>query len=342
MQESPLAPIKIVGSRGAGKTTLLNCAAEMAEARNIQVVRLSHMKDLPIAQAYRHLFDEMLRHDEGELVFTEDPNRSLDLSFISNDAIYELFFIYRSILRAIVARKPVLFLLDDAMHCDNTMLELIMRESNLMLNSQLPLSIMMTGTPVLTQLLFRLDNQFHQRTEDININELSDAAVREALAKPLKQRKIKIIDNALDLLASRTDNHPYFVQAAGRAVWDVLERTSGSKVDLTVVKKAEPAMNKTRKTIYHKVYEDLQDLGLANYANQAIAIVEEADQPLTPAQVIKRLAASNQDMDEQNAKEIFDLLRDKDLIWLAGKRRVYPSIPSFFTYFKQEYATDQQ
>ena len=342
LQESPLSPIKIVGPRGVGKTTLLSCAREMAEAYKIQVVRLDHLKDGASGSAFDSLIAEMMPEGKFDHAFAAELKLPPDIAKVKYSARPKQSKHYVTILKALMSKKPVLFLMDEVMHYDEALLGMILQKNQRLLSEKWALAMIVAGTPALNQHLRKVNATFINRTDDIDINDLSDAAVREALVKPLKQRKIKVTDGALDLLASWTDNYPYFVQAAGRAVWDVLEGASGSKVDLTVVKKAEPAMNKTRKTIYHKVYEDLQDLGLANYANQAIAIVEEADQPLTPAQVIKRLAASNQDMDEQNAKEIFDLLRNKDLIWLAGKRRVYPSIPSFFTYFKQEYATDQQ
>ncbi len=319
LERSPLAPIKIVGPRGVGKTTLLGVAGVEAQQLGIHVVNIARLRNLdPDSDIINGLLDGMHLRERVPLWL---------------GGLARLTF--TRILRARLRRHPVLLSLDEAMHYDVAPLGDLLQACQQMIMQKRPLAVMMAGTPALDERLNETKATFIHRCQQMYINQLSDEAVRDALRKPLLDNGVKqVSDDALDLMASWTDNYPYFVQLAGEAVWEAMSDDGRKEIDLALAQSAEAAMQDRRQDYYHGVYVKIGKTGALAYASQVVAIVEAADPPLISEQVITELAAANDGMSEERAREVFNLLLDNSLIWFMKEGKVGAAIPSFFQYVK--------
>ena len=340
LERSPLTPIKIVGPRGVGKTTLLHLAGAEARRLGIHVVKnvqLTHLE--PNSEIISGLLDGMDIREHASLwlgSFFEGRAAIGPASVSAKRKYYEKQTLTR-VLRARLRRRPVLLLLDEAMHYKVAILGDLLQTCQLMIGEKHPLAVMMAGTPALDGKLDQADASFINRCQSMYIHQLSDEAVRDALRKPLLDNGVKVADEALDLMASWTDNYPYFVQLAGREVWKAMRKAKRNEVDLALAQDGEAAMHKERQIYYHSVYEKIANADALANASQVVAIVEAADSPLTPEEVMDELAVANDGMSEEKAREIFNLLLDNSLVWLWEDGMVRAAIPSFFQYFKARY-----
>ena len=334
LEESPPRPIKIVGPRGAGKTSLLGLAEAEARRQGIHVVDSAVMLHLdPSSEIISGLLEGMDLRERSLLWLSGFYELGLSI-FTARRKHYEQQTIKR-VLRARLRRHPVLLSLDEAMHYDAKSFGRLLQACQQMIKQKRPLAVMMAGTPALDGRLHQIDATFINRCQSMYIHQLSDEAVRDALRKPLLDRGVApVADEALDLMASWTDNYPYFVQLAGRVVWRAMRKAKLNEVNLDLAQGAEAAMQKERQTYYHGVYEKIADADALDYASQVVAIVEASDLPFTSEKVIAKLVGANDGMSTKKARKIFNLLLDNSLIWFTDDAKVQPAIPSFFQYFK--------
>lgn len=339
LQEAPLAPIKIVGPRGVGKTTLLAYANKEARRRKIHVVRCSFLKDYKGFDGFDALIDKML----GGFEVTGDVSARVGVKYaeIKASAHVERRNTYNRVLKELLAKKPVLFLLDEAIHYDQGLLALLLQENQDLLSEDWPLATIMAGTPGLDSFLSGVDPTFINRSHKMSIHLLSDEAVREALGKPFADNGCQITDDALELMASWTDNYPYFIQIAGKAVWKAMIDAKRADVDKSLAQAAEPAMQKRRDIYYSSLYLDITEAKLLGYANHMVVIVENAKKPLVVQQACRRLEQAA-GIDADSSYEICKQMQDLNLLWVATDRRVEAAIPSFLSYFKKAYAEDMK
>ena len=288
------------------------------------------MADVEPGYAYRTLVERMLGDDEIEKTISRGLNKIVKAERSTRIKKRET---YVKILEALLRKKPVLLLLDEAVHYDEKLLAMVLQENQQFISKKSPLAMIIAGTPALDRHLGKLDATFINRTKDIYINQLSDEAAREALREPFKKRKVKVDEKALDLMASWTNNYPYFIQTAGSTVWEAMEEAGSSGVDLLLTQEAEPAMQQERDSYYDKVYENIDQAELLDQAAQMVNIIESADKALVKEQVRQRLG-EEANLDDRQAREVFDKLLDLGLIWLLGGK-VAPALPSFFSYIKR-------
>ena len=327
-----MSPIKIVGPRGVGKTTLLACAEEMAQEKKVHVIRCAHMKDIEPGDAYRTLIGRMLGDDTIEKTISADLRKYAEAD---PDTHGQRCVMYVKILKALLRERPVLFLLDEAIHYDEKLLGMMLQENQQLISDKFPLAMIIAGTPALDNHLHKVNRTFINGTEDIYINQLSDEAVREALREPFKKRKVKVDKKALDLMASWTNNYPYFIQIAGDTVWEAMEESDSSGVDLLLTQEAEPVMKQERDDYYHKVYENIDQAKLLDQAEQMVDIIESADKELLMEDA-RQMLGEAANLNNSQAREVFNKLLDLDLIWLLEDDMVVPALPSFFDYIKEQ------
>ncbi len=333
LEDSPPRPIKIVGPRGAGKTTLLGLAEAEARRQGIHVVDSARLPNLdPSSRIISGLLEGMDLRERSLLWLSGFYQFGLSIFSVQRKH-YEQQTLER-VLQARLRRHPVLLSLDEVMHYDVKSLGILLQECQRMIKQKWPLAVIMAGTPALNVRLKQVDATFINRCESMYIHQISDEAVRDALRKPLLDNGVKVADEALDLMASWTDNYPYFVQLAGRVVWQAMRKAERKEVDLALAQQAEAAMQEERQGYYHDVYEDIAGADALAYASQVVAFVEAADTPLSPEEVRAELAAANDGMSVEKAKEVFNLLLDNSLIWFTNDAKIQAAIPSFFQYFK--------
>ena len=330
-------PLKIVGPRGAGKTALLGWAKSVVDPKEVDVVSLD---DLPNA-ASEETFSEFL----GQLANIP----GLDLKKHGETQAYKYLQMvlnwrpgqppvrgFRQILQERLRIRPLLLLLDEVMHYDADMLGQLLRHGQTLMRDRWPLAIVLAGTPALEAHLDDVDATFIHRAEDIYINRLKPEATREALSKPFADRGVKVSDEALELMASWTDDYPFFIQTVGSEVWKAKEKVKQTEVDLALVQSVAQIVQDKRNPLYNKIYRIIDNADLLEHAMKAVAAIEAETQSLDPRQV-RTCMAEGTGLEHKGVLEIYNQLLDAGLFWEREDGGVRAAIPSFFTYFKKRY-----
>ena len=340
LERSPMTPIKIIGPRGAGKSALLDWTEQEAEKQGIFAIRCDQLKK---GEGLANLIIPMIDKYRTDKVFFENLGIP-DLVSYKDSSQGDITRLYHLILQAVLERAPVALLLDETMYYDPDSLVTVLHESQDMISRSLPFTLIFTGTPYLDACLSKLEVGFINRAAELLIKQISDEAVCEALREPFNKRGFKVADDALELMASWTENYPHFIQLAGGAVWDAMRAAELSEVDLGLVKKAKEVMHKRRNDFYYEAYNAIWRDELLSHARLVVDLVEQAPEQLAPEQVEQTLeerSAKRHGEEKVDYKQVLDLLQDHGLVWITDNRRVQAAIPSFFTYLKSKYKLNE-
>ena len=329
-------PLKIVGPRGVGKTALLAWARREARPLKADVVRLAFLPDAKAKDVLAGFMRELaaipgfnFKRVEAQVYKYFQMVMNLKFRQPSMEDFGE-------VLAARLRFRPLLLLLDEVMHYDPKMMSQVLQQSQNLASDGWPLAIVLAGTPALEAHLDDVDATFIDRAKDIYINRLKPAATREALSKPFADRGVKVSDKALKLMLSWTDGYPFFIQAVGSEVWKAKEKQGRTEVDVALVQSVEQAVHSERVGLYKKIYRRIRKAELLEQARKVVAVIEDEPNPLKPEQVIAFLA-EDANLNYKDALKIYNQLLDAGLFWELNDDRVWPAIPSFFTYFKEEY-----
>ena len=240
---------------------------------------------------------------------------------------------YPIMLEEKVREKPVLLLLDEAMHYDAHLLGTLLQETQRLLYEKLPLAVIIAGTPMLDDLLMICQASFIDRAVSCSIHHLSDEEVREALREPFTQCGVQVSEDALELLATWTDNYPYFVQLAGSKAWNAMEKAGSFELSVEMAQQAAPAMQEAREAHYQLMFAKIEKANLLDQASHVITLIEAADQPLYPEHLRHQLAEAAS-LEKEDCRVVFAQLLDWGLVWVTRRDKVIAGIPSFFSFFK--------
>ncbi len=329
-------PLNIIGPRGAGKTALLTWAEREIEPTKADVVRLA---DPPDGDS-----------EKGPSIFLRKLADIPGFDWKQAEAQVSKYFHlarnwqpgqppledFEKVLQERLRLRPLLMLMDEVMHFDPKMLKTILQQSQVLMDREWPLALVLAGTPALEAHLDDVDATFIFRAGDIHINRLEPEATREALSKPFADRGVKVSDEALKLMLSWTDDYPFSIQAVGSEVWKAKEKQGRTEVDVALVQSTAQAVHSERGGLYKKIYRRIKNADLLEQAHKAVAFIEADPEPPKPEQVIDYLEEDTS-LEFKDALGIYNQLLDASLFWEFNDDRVYPAIPSFFNYFKKEY-----
>ena len=329
-------PLKIVGPRGVGKTTLLAWAKREAKHWDADVVRLAYVPKRSTKDVLSGLLHKVANiPDFGKHKAQAHAYKLLQtaLKWKTGQPPLQDF---EEILEARLRFRPLMLIMDEVMHYDSEMMSQILQQSQNLASDGWPLAIVLAGTPALEVHLDDVDATFIDRAEDIYINRLDSDATREALSKPFADRGVKVSDKALKLMLSWTDDYPFFIQAVGSEVWNAKEKQGRTEVDLALVQSVAQIVQDKLDGLYKKIYRRIRKAHLLEHASKSVAFIEADPEPPKPEQVIDYLEEGTS-LKFEDALEIYNQLLDAGLFWELNDDRVWPAIPSFFTYFKKEY-----
>ena len=329
-------PLKIVGPRGAGKTTLLTWAEEEFKPLEADVVSLAFVPK----RSTKDVFSGLLHKIATIPDFNKHKAQAQAYKLLQRALKWKTgepsLQDFEDVLAARLKFRPLLLLLDEVMHYDAEMLSQILQQSQALARKRWPLALVLAGTPALEVHLDDVDATFIDRAKDIYINRLDPDATREALSKPFAARGVKVSGEALKLMLSWTDDYPFFIQAVGSEVWDAKEKQGRTEVDVALVQSVEQAVHSERVGLYKKIYRRIRNASLLEHASKSVAFIDADPEPPKPEQVIAYLEEGTS-LKFEEALEIYNQLLDAGLFWELNDDRVYPAIPSFFNYFKEEY-----
>ena len=327
-------PMKIVGPRGMGKMALLDWARREAESMDADFVRLSHEPNADSEDVFSALLSKLADIpglDRKQIPDWESDYLQWALDWRPGKPALE----FKRILAIRLRFRPLMLVLDDVIHYDLDMLDLVLNQYQLLASSGWPLALVLVGTPALDSSLIKAKAGFIHRSNNIHINGLDPAATRDALIKPFADRGVKVSDEALELMVSWTDDYPFFIQVVGSKVWDA--KKGAAEVDVDLVRSVEQAVHDRRNLFYASIYSMIDDNDkLLECAMKAVEAIEAAPKPLGPRQVRTRIAEGT-GLSSKEARNAFNQLLDIGLFWVLSDRRVQAAIPSFFNYFKKIY-----
>ena len=327
----PLAPIKIVGPRGVGKTILLHEARKKANELGIHVLHVTRLdsfleesllEGLASASVYDKFIDQLI-HNNNESAESAESYFSKERGFFVKH------------LRKKMKQKPVLLLLDEAMHYEGSVFESLLKLCQKLMIEDEPLAVIMAGTPPLDPFLAQLNVGFIDRSAIVRINLLSDEDTRDALAKPFAMQDLKIAPAAIDYMAALADNYPFFIQIVGSQVWKIMLKAGKRQVSLALAKKAQAEIEKRLDDYYHRLHSEIFRALLMQHALRIIEIIDMNDGKARDEVILSGLADKPMGEYGKEQIEIFEQLVDLGFIWKRDGL-MEAGHPTFFNYCEQK------
>jgi len=240
--------IMLVGLRGVGKTVLLDQMMKDAEEIEVICIRLEapENKSLPalLAPQLRLGLLKLSRIDNArdmavrglralagfasKLKFTyNDIEVGIDYDTEpgladNGDLEGDLSMLLEQVgLAAKAADKVVALFIDELQYVEEDQLAALISALHRCAQLQLPITLIGAGLP---QLRGRMGaaKSYSERLFDFPlIGPLEDADAALAIAKPAHDEGVEIMPDAVNMIVSRTQGYPYFLQEWGKHTWDI-------------------------------------------------------------------------------------------------------------------------
>lgn len=332
LSESPLFPLKIVGPRGVGKTTLLVKAGERAEQLGVYVVQEASFNSLTMTNKLLLGLAEKKKAAKDLQKRINQLGSDSDSGSLKQPELRAL--ILEEALLAHLHIQPMVLLLDEVMHYELKELEILLRTCQKLISDNYPLALIMAGTPQLEQHLEQVEASFLERIINIYINNLSDAATQEALAKPFELRGARLSIPALHHMAKLTDNYPFFIQIVGREVWKAMRAAGKREAGLAEVRGAKKEIDRDITSFHQLVYAKVCNTGLLGPAYRVMKFLTKNDGKIPRLEILSVLTGKKMKVYGQEQIDIFNQLVDRGLIW-GTEGKFSAGMPSFFHYCKK-------
>jgi hypothetical protein len=251
--------ILMVGLRGVGKTVLLDRMREDAEAAGIQtlrieapedrslpamlapqlrqgLLRLSHnekAKDLA-QRALRGLagFAKALKlkYQDIEVGLDFDPEPGLaDNGDLEHD-LQALFETVGAAARA--AGTALVIFIDELQYVQEEELAALITSLHRSAQRRLPVMLVGAGLPQLRGRMGRAKSYAERLFDFPEIGPLKPDAARIAITKPTADNGVTVNADALELIVTKTQCYPYFLQEWGKHAWDTAPASPISRQDV--------------------------------------------------------------------------------------------------------------
>jgi DNA polymerase III delta prime subunit len=204
----------------------------------------------------------------------------------------------------------------------------------------LPLMVVGAGLPHLPAVLSASKSYSERLFHYARIDRLDRAAAANALRIPAREENADFTDDALEALYVSTGGYPYFIQAHGKAAWDLAPRSPITAADVAV---AEPEANNElavgffgsryeratpAERDYLRAMAQLDDPAASDIATPEV----EAAPVVTTAQVAGVLSRS-----AQSVSPARDALIKKGLIYSAERGQIAFTVPHFGRYLRTQH-----
>lgn len=234
----------LLGLRGVGKTVLLVKIQEIAEEeghltalieapeerRLVTLVvpklrqllyKLSGVEKARIV-ANRALgalrsFASVFKVSYGDFEFGVEADPGVTASGDLETDLTELFILIAQAAK--VAEKPVTVLIDEVQYLGTEDLSALIVALHRTAQRALPLIVFGAGLPQLAALSGEAKSYAERLFDFPVVGALDDKAARRAIREPIRDAKAEIEDAALDLIVTRTEGYPYFLQEWGAHSW---------------------------------------------------------------------------------------------------------------------------
>ena len=193
-----------------------------------------------------------------------------------------------------------------------------------------PLIVVGAGLPHLPAVLSASKSYSERLFRYARIDRLDRPAADAALVLPAREEGVEFEPDALDAMQAATGGYPYFVQAYGKAVWDVARRSPITAADVQVA--APEAEVELAVGFFGSRYERATPAEreyLRAMAEATDRISDDDDVPTAAvAEALGRPA--------QSLSPARDALLKKGLVYSAQRGRIAFTVPHFGRYLRQQ------
>lgn len=330
--------IVLYGPRGNGKTSLLRVVEQRrnsfcqdrsgVEQINVVVTNPTQIKQLGLHSVLcgRRLLDQVThrrRHQAGtKSIFGGEGERSS--TFTSNQTIYEAFM-------SVLPMTPILLCIDEAHTSDTESMDSIVSAFQTVAGANLPIGLVLSGTPQLPAFLDSLSASFVGRSKYIRLERLDNRSTELALRRPLEDSGFHIDnDQAFREVLDETQNYPYFVQLYGRLFWDNLADTDSTRIDQDVIMAVREQFMDERDTMYQGRFREIQKADLVDAA-EVIADMFMHQESVLHSNDME--SALRERLNIVDARDTISALQGLGYVWQTASVELYePGIPSLMSY----------
>ncbi len=191
-----------------------------------------------------------------------------------------------------------------------------------------PVLVVGAGLPHLPVALASAKSYAERLFRYVSVDRLAPEDCRRALTVPAGEEGVGFTEAALDALQDLTDGYPYFVQAYGKATWDV---ASASPIDAADVRTAAPdAEAELALGFFGARYERATPAERAYMTAMADLGAGSGDVPLGTADIARHLGRRPQSLSPAR-----DGLIKKGLVYAAERGSVAFTVPHFGQFLRE-------
>jgi hypothetical protein len=343
----------VTGLRGVGKTVLLTRFGELAReggwvtvdaeiTKNAdfgdRLVNLTRRALLQLAprdrwkkrarRAARVLrsFQLTLRSDGSVTAgFDVDPAEGLADSGILDEDLTDVFVALGEAAQE--QGSGVVFLIDEVQFLDAPEFEALIAAIHKTVQRQLPITLVGAGLPQLPRLAGEAKSYAERLFKFPAIGRLTDDQARAALAEPARQLGLEFEADALRAVVEFTQGYPYFLQEYGNALWNQVDESPVTAVDVELVRGAVEA--KLDGGFFRVRIERTSELE-QNYLR---AMAELGPEPQAAKDVAALLGRTSQQVGPIRARLI-----EKGLLYTPGRGLAGFTVPQFDRFMRRTYA----
>ena len=362
----PERSVVLTGLRGVGKTVLLNALRSAAVRADWGTGKLEARPDQrlrrPLAAALHMAIRELGHPDSDEVLGTvkafatrgagaasgsktplrERWNPGIDVPATagradSGDMEIDLVELFTDVggLAADLGRGVAVFV-DEMQDLGSEDVSALCAACHEISQNRLPVIVVGAGLPHLPTVLSASKSYSERLFRYTRIDRLDRAAADRALTSPAREERVEFTPGALTEMYAVTAGYPYFVQAYGKAVWDV---ASGSPITLDDVRVAAPeAEAELGVGFFGSRYERATPAEreyLQAMAEAAVAGSDGGDVAPGEAESVATAAvASHLDRKPQSLSPARDALLKKGLIYSGERGRIAFTVPHFGRYLR--------
>jgi hypothetical protein len=254
--------ILLLGLRGTGKTVLLNEIGRNAESENLLVSRVESPEGESLARLLYPEMRKVMRSLSGVESAKQLATRGLKglrnfasvfkIEFAglgiaveaddepgladSGDIQYDLPDLFLIIGRAAqAAKRGWLLLIDEVQYLSDSDLAALIVAMHRMAQEGLPVILVGAGLPQLARLAGEAKSYAERLFQYPAVGALDRGSAAQAVEKPILEEGATIAPEALDMIVTRTQGYPFFLQEWGSVVWN---HADGPKITVADVEQS--------------------------------------------------------------------------------------------------------
>ncbi|MGL5851886.1 MAG: ATP-binding protein, partial [Phycicoccus sp.] len=201
--------------------------------------------------------------------------------------------------------------------------------------ARLPLIVVGAGLPHLPAVLSASKSYSERLFRYARIDRLDRVAADAALSRPAEEEDAEFTDDALVAMYAATGGYPYFIQAYGKAVWDVAPRSPISADDVSVA--AAEAEAELAVGFFGSRFERATP-GEREYLRAMADVAADLDEPDEVDAVPTADVAAQLGRKPQSLSPARDALLKKGLIYSGERGRIAFTVPHFGRYLRDHTA----